>query len=146
MDKDGLLQKIVEYYLKSTEYNGLPIYTLADNFDDILCQLVDEDKVEILSSNDVINPHIKAFDVRADKHIQKENIRNKDILSVAYPSKSVLANIDLDLTMPYSGMLRKGAEQFEILYFDIEILERYANNPKFFIIDNGYRGSIYPED
>ena len=43
-------------------------------------------------------------------------------------------------------MLRKGAEQFEILYFDIEILERYANNPKFFIIDNGYRGSIYPED
>lgn len=146
MDKDGLLQKIVEYYLKSTEYNGLPIYTLADDFEDILCQLVDEDKVEILSSNDVINPHIKAFDVTADKHIQKGNIRNKDILSVAYPSKSVLANIDIDSTMPYSGMLRKGAEQFEILYFDIEILERYANNPKFFIIDNGYRGSIYPED
>ncbi|WP_336595768.1 hypothetical protein [Bacteroides acidifaciens] len=146
MDKESLLQKIVEYYLKSTEYNGLPICTLADNSDDVLCQLVDEDKVEILSSNDVINPHIKAFNVTTDKDIQKEYIRNKSILSVAYPSKMVLSGIDIDLTMPYSGMLRKGAEQFEILYFDIEILERYANNPKFFIIDNGYRGSIYPED
>ena len=43
-------------------------------------------------------------------------------------------------------MLRKGIKQFDIIFFDIEILERYANNPKFFIIDNGYRGSIYPED
>ena len=146
MDKEKLLQKIVDYYLKSTEYNGLPLCTFADNFDNILCQLVDEGKVEILSSSDVINPHIKAFDVTTDKDIQKEYIRNKDILSVAYPSKSVLSSIDIDSTMPYSGMLRRGIEQFEILYFNIEILERYVNNPKFFIIDNGYRGSIYPED
>lgn len=146
MDKERLLQNIVEYYLKSTEYNGFPLYDMADDLEDVLCQLIDEDKVEILSSNDVINPHIRAFDIAIDKKIQKENIRNKAILSVAYPSKSVLSNIDIDLTMPYSGMLRKGAEQFQIIYFDIEILERYANNPKFLIIDNGFRGSIYPED
>lgn len=146
MDKESLLQKIVEYYLRSTEYNGFPIYAIADDLEDSLCQLVDEDKVEILSSDDVINPHIKAFAVTTDKEIQKGYIHNKEVLSVAYPSKLVLSNIDIDSTMPYSGMLRKGAEQFDIIYFDIEILERYANNPKFFIIDNGYRGSIYPED
>jgi len=146
MDKEDLLQKIVEYYLKSTEYNGFPVNAMPSDLEDILCQLVDEDKVEILSSNDVINPHIKAFVVTTDKGTQKENIRNKAILSVAYPSKSVLSNIDIDLTMPYSSMLRRGVEQLEILYFDIEILERYVNNPKFFIVDNGYRGSIYPKD
>ena len=132
--------------MKSTEYNGFPLYAMTDDLEAVLCQLIDEDKVEILSSNDVINPHIKALDVVADKEVQKECIRNKEILSVAYPSKLVLSNIDIDSTMPYSGMLRKGAEQFEIVYFNIEILERYANNPKFFIIDYGYRGSIYPED
>lgn len=146
MDKESLLQMIVEQYLKSTEYNGFPIYDMEDDLIDFLCQLVDEDKIQILSLNDVINPHIKPFDVSTDKTIQKENIRSKTGLSVAYPSKLALSNIDIDLTMPYNGMLRKGVEQLKIIYFNIEILERYANNPKFFTIDYGYRGSIYPED
>lgn len=146
MDKESLLHKIIEHYLKSTEYNGYSIPAMESDLEDVLCQLVDEDKIEILSSNDVINPYIKAFDITTDKNIQKENIRNKEILSVAYPTKSALSNIDIDATMPYSGMLHKGMKQFEIIYFDIEILERYANNPIFFLIDYGYRGSIYPKD
>lgn len=146
MDKDILLRKIIERYLETTEYNGVPVRSLPYGSDDILCQLIDEDKIEIVSANDAINPHIKAFDVKTDKKTQKDNIRNKDVLSVVYPSKLALTGVDTDPTMPYSSMLRKGVGQLEILYFNVEILERYVNNPKFFIIDHGYRGSIYPED
>lgn len=42
--------------------------------------------------------------------------------------------------------MQKGREQFDIVFFDIEVLERYINNPKFLIMDNGYRGSIYIRD
>lgn len=43
-------------------------------------------------------------------------------------------------------MMQKGEKQFKIIYFNIEILERYINNPKFLVMDNGYRGKIYPKD
>jgi len=42
--------------------------------------------------------------------------------------------------------MQKGEEQFKIIYFNIEILERYVNNPKFVIMDNGYLGNIYLKD
>ena len=146
MNKEDLLEKIIERYLKSSDYNGTPIYTIGDDAKNLLCQLVDDGEIEILSENEAINPHIKAFDIVIDKERQKEYIWDSSILSVAYPSKRALSDVDIDATMPYTGMLRKGIKQFDIIFFDIEILERYANNPKFFIIDNGYRGSIYPED
>ena len=34
--------------LLSISVNGIPIYNMADDLEDILCQLFDEDKVEIL--------------------------------------------------------------------------------------------------
>ena len=42
--------------------------------------------------------------------------------------------------------MQKGEEQFNIIYFSIEILERYVNNPKYLIIDHGYRGKIDVKD
>lgn len=148
MNKSELLQKIVEYYLKSGSYNGVPLYTIGNdtNTENLLCQLVDDGEIEILSENEAINPHIKAFDIVIDKECQKKYIRDSSAFSVAYPSEQALRATDIDSTMPYTGMLRKGMKQFEIIFFDIEILERYANNPKFLIMDYGYRGSIYPED
>ena len=42
--------------------------------------------------------------------------------------------------------MRSGEAQFQIVYFNIEILERYINNPKYLIIDYGYRGEICLKD
>lgn len=41
--------------------------------------------------------------------------------------------------------MQNGKVQFDIIFFDVEILERY-NNPKFLIMDNGYRGCISIRD
>lgn len=77
---------------------------------------------------------------------QKENISKKTNYSVLYPTRKALESLPLDYTKPYSVLMQRGEKQFKIIYFSIEILERYANNPKFVIMDNGYRGNIYPKD
>lgn len=145
-NRDSLIKEIVNYYLTSKDYNGFPVH-LMDNCDiDLLCELIDDNLIEVLSSDDVLNPHIKAFNVRMDKQMQKERIHSHTDCCVLYPTELALSTIDFDHSMPYSSLMRKGAEQFDIVYFDIEILERYANNPMFFIADVGYRGTICLKD
>lgn len=117
------------------------------NYDyNALCELLDEGLIEVLSEKEVINPHIKGFNFNIPLDRQKENVSKRTNYSVLYPTKKALESILLDYSKPYSVLMQKGEKQFKIIYFNIEILERYANNPKFLIMDNGYRGNIYPKD
>ena len=146
IDKNMALNEIIDYYLNSKDFNGLELCRMKNYDYDILCNLIDENLIEVLSTNEVINPHIKGFDLSIPKEIQKSNISSKDNYSVLYPTPKALENIPIKYESPYTDLMRKGKEQFEIIYFNIEILERYINNPKFIVMDNGYRGNIYPSD
>lgn len=146
IDKDIALNEIIDYYLSSKDFNGLELFKLKNYDYDILCTLIEEDLIEVLSTNEVINPHIKGFDLNIPNETQKSNISSKNNHSVLYPTPKALENIPIKYESPYTDLMRKGKEQFEIIYFNIEILERYINNPKFIVMDNGYRGTIYPSD
>lgn len=144
--KESILKEIIEYYLSSHDFNGLPIYNMKNYDYLILCKLIDEGMIEVLSEKEVVNPHIKGFDFNIPLEQQKENISKKSNYSVLYPTKKALRTIPLDYSRPYTILMQKGEKQFKIIFFNIEILERYANNPQFSIMDNGYRGNIYPKD
>ncbi len=146
MKKKTVLNEVIGYYLKSNDFNGLPIYGMELYDYNALCQLIDEGLVEVLSGKEVINPHIKGFDINIPVELQKKNILNKENHAVLYPTKKALKPIAFDHTKPYTSLLQKGEKQFAIVYFSIEILERYANNPMFVIMDSGYRGNIYIRD
>ena len=146
MDKETVLNEIISFYLESHDFNGLPVYNMKFYDYDILCELIDEGLVIVLSDKEVLNPHIKSFDFDIPLDRQKENVSSKVNYSVLYPTEKALESIPPDHAKPYSDLLQKGEEQFKIIYFDIEILERYNNNPKFLIMDNGYRGDIYVKD
>lgn len=146
MSKLELLSKIKEYYLTSRDFNGLPIYKITDyNIDDII-SLVNEGLVAVLSDREVINPHIKGFNLELSKEHQIENIKDTKRISCLYPTPKALADAEIDNTVPYTAKLCSGEAQFKIVYFNIEILERYINNPKYLIIDYGYRGEICLKD
>lgn len=146
MKKQTVLNEIIKYYITSHDFNGLPVYNMKYYDYNILCELIDESLIEVLSEKEVINPHIKGFDFNIPLEQQKENISKKTSYSVLYPTRKALEAVSLDYTKPYSVLMQKGEKQFKIIYFNIEILERYVNNPKFLIMDNGYRGNIYPKD
>lgn len=146
MKKETVLNEIIKHYIKSHDFNGLPVYNMKYYDYNILCELIDEGLIEVLSEKEVINPHIKGFDFNIPAERQKVNISNKENYSVLYPTKKALESVPMDYTKPYSILMQKGEKQFKIIYFSIEILERYVNNPKFVIMDNGYRGNIYVKD
>ena len=147
MDKHkSILKEIVTYYLESPDFNGLPIYNMKQYDHDALCKLIDDGLVLVVSDREVPNPHIKVLKLNIPIEVQKSNVSEATSYAVIYPTEKALACIDADLTKPYTALLEKGHAQLEILFFNIEILERYANNPLFRIIDFGYRGSIWPRD
>ncbi len=146
MKKETVLNEIINYYIESDDFNGLSVYNMKNYDYNILCELIDEGLIEVLSEKEVVNPHIKGFDFIIPINQQKENIAKNTNYSVLYPTKKALESIPLDYRKPYSLLLQKGVKQFKIIYFNIEILERYFNNPKFIIIDGGYCGKIYVKD
>ena len=146
INKDDVLNEIKDYYINSRDYNGLPVYNMTNYSYELLCELIDEGLIEILNERDVLNPHIKGFKIITDKTTQKSYVESPNAHSVVYPTSNALKNIPKDYASPYTTMMKEGCEQFHIIYFNIEILERYANNPKYSIIDYGYRGSIYLQD
>ena len=71
---------------------------------------------------------IIGFNVRMDKQLQKDRIHSHPDSCVLYPTHLALNTVDFDHSMPYSSLMRKGTEQFEIVYFNIEILERVRHS------------------
>jgi hypothetical protein len=59
--KEKILTEITNYYLQSRDFNGLPLGRLDNDQEDLICELIDEGKIEVLSSNFVLNPYIKAL-------------------------------------------------------------------------------------
>ncbi|HHU03252.1 MAG TPA: AAA family ATPase [Christensenellaceae bacterium] len=144
--REKILNEVITYYLGSSEFNGLPIYTMKNYDYEILSELINNQYILVLSEREVNNPHIKAFNYNIPIEKQKSNISELRLHSVLYPTPKALDTISPDLSKPYTALLQKGEAQFKIVFFNIEILERYANNPQFKIIDFGYRGSILPND
>lgn len=146
MNKSELLDTIIEFYLSSGDYNGLPIYNIPDYDFRRMKELIEEGQVEAISENDVFNPHIRGFTLNLSVEKQIENAKNIQGHTCFYPTEKALANRKPNYKKPYTDLLESGIPQLHIIFFDIEILERYINNPKYIILDNGYRGTIFLKD
>lgn len=146
MNKAELLEYIISFYLSSGDFNGVPNYDIEDYNQADMLDLIDDGLVETISENEAINPHIKGFDFALTREQHKENAISKNGHVCFYPTSKALQRIVVDSSKPYTALLQKGTAQFELIFFDIEVLERYINNPKYEIIDYGYKGSIFIKD
>ncbi len=141
-----LLDEVIEYYLNSGKFNGMPIYQIKEYNEENMILLIKNKMVEAISERDVLNPHIRGFELDLSIEHQIENAKDYNAHTCFYPTEKALKRVKVDGKRPYSALMQQGKAQFDIIYFDIEILERYNNNPKFLIMDNGYRGSICVKD
>jgi hypothetical protein len=101
--KENVLNEIIKYYITSNDFNGLPIYQMEYYNYKILCKLIDDGLIEVLSEKEVINPHIKGFDLNISAEKQKENISKRANHSVLYPTLETLKSVSID----HSIRLRK---------------------------------------
>lgn len=144
--KEKILDEIVNHYINSSRFNGVPIYNMDDYDINSIIELINEGMIEAISECDVLNPHIKGFDLKLSKEHQIESARNLNSHTCFYPTDKALQTIKIDYKRPYTALMQTGKAQFDIIFFDVEILERYNNNPKYLIMDNGYRGCISVKD
>lgn len=140
--KDFILQQIKNKYLKSNDFNGLPAYQIGEQNRKIILELFKENSIDVISSKFILNPHIKLFNLNVSEEEVIEEIENNYNEIVLYPSEKVLKCESVNIKKPFTEELVKGKPQLEVVYFNIEILEEYYNNPKYDITFNGYKGNI----
>ena len=156
---------VYDFFIESNDYNGIPLRQVSTELGieyiesiDIIKQLVNDGLVMIQSST---NPHIYNFEHCTEWQIEilesakgiTETIENNGLFEIhyentqfpicLYPTHSVLKKKrDISTMGFYSKRLALCEPQFKVIYFDLNVLERYSNDPRYELHYNSYSGYI----
>ena len=167
--KQQILTSVYIFFISSHDFNGMPLRDVSRKFEidyvesiELVKDLVRYGNISIQSST---NPHIihtqhyaidgqlKVLDMAKDN---KEEIlfsagditftsENTDYPICLYPSPDYLrSNRDVSelIEKPYTKMLALGEPQLEVHFFEIDVLERYYNDPRYRFEFEDYSGTI----
>lgn len=149
-NKEHILYQIYDYFVTSSDYNGLSLDNLTDSVNSaiiqILIELIDEESVCVIAQSHDENPHIIRFGFLA-KEEQITYLKKYDGHETIclYPSPSYLkkhrnvSNLELQ---PFNKMMALGFPQLKACYFNYDILNTYASDPRMNMKFNDYSGSI----
>ncbi|MEM9291657.1 MAG: AAA family ATPase [Acidobacteriota bacterium] len=152
---NNMLGTIINFYLSSSDFNGMPIGELLNQFNgteedliDELRSLLTEHKIVVLGGA-TENPHILRFPppeptVQADL-LTSPNPHHTCI----YPSPAVLKESishSLFTNEPYRRLLALGEPQLSFRAFDLIVLEHYRNDPRYDYYNNDISGQIVIAD
>lgn len=159
---------VYNFFVESNDFNGIPLRSISEELDidykesiDIIKELVGEEIISIQSST---NPHIIGFQ-HYEKDIQYKilddakniTVEIKDFNGIKlahenteypiciYPS-TVLLKEKRDLANYgnkfFSKQLALAEPHLKAKYFDVEVLDRYYNDPRFDFQFQNYSGKI----
>lgn len=166
--EDKIRNRVYEFFIESNDFNGIPIRNISEEFQIdykesivLIKKLVTDNSISIISST---NPHIIGFRHYPIEHQLKILEDAKDITVTVekfgeisfssentefpiclYPSQDYLkSNRDTSLydTAVYTKLLALAHPQLSPRFFEIEVLERYANDPRFNFQFEDYSGRI----
>jgi len=141
MNGDELIFAVVNQYLSSGDYNGLPAYALTrDGAIDLvdlkalLRPLIESDSIAVNFGEVHVNPHIRAF---PDPPARDQLSRLQDFSGdsfVLYPTPTMLARrvnpLDFE-GRPFSLRLALGAPQLSYESFDLAVIDHYRRDPRY---------------
>lgn len=166
--EDKIRNRVYDFFIKSNDFNGIPLRNISVEFEidyqesiDLIKNLVVDNSVSIQSST---NPHIIGFqhyptesqlkilddakEVTVDKKKFGEitvSFENTEFPICLYPSQEYLkSNRDLNefKSAEYTKLLATAEPQLSLRFFEIEVLERYSNDPRFDFKFEDYSGKI----
>jgi hypothetical protein len=150
--ENKIINLVIEKYVNSYDFNGFPMKNLIEEIqinEKILIQeirrLIEEEKLSISLYG---NPHIKAFDYPIEDQINFLENRSLEEI-VLYPTRLVLkGRVDEEKykDKPFSRMLLEGYPQFHQCYFELAVLERYKNDPRYYLYDDGTNLDLWIKD
>ena len=143
-----LEDKIASHYINSNDFNGVAIASiqrsLRPGLKAALADLVEAGRLSVQSERWNNNPSVKLLkdcEIEAQLKALEEPGR-----CALYPTEAAIhARFDLDASyrlMPYSRRLAESEPQLTPVFFDLGVLERYREDPRYrFKFPHG-RGSI----
>lgn len=166
--KNKIQTIVYDFFVNSSDFNGIPLRNISQKLNieyevsiDLIKELVIEDIVSIQSST---NPHIIGFQhypIDSQLRILEEAKKTKEVTHsfgdfkissedtefpiCLYPSK-----IFLSKNRPlaefgnacYTQQLALGEPHLKPIFFEIEVLDRYSNDPRFDFKFEDYSGRI----
>lgn len=166
--KQKILDSVYNFFISSHDFNGMPLRDVSKEFEidyvesiELVKDLVRNGSISIQSST---NPHIIGWhhDIAWQIEIleQAKSIKEHPVFSFGnlqvmaedteypiclYPSKSYLKehrDVSDLIDSPYTKQLTLGEPQLEFHFFEIDVLERYYNDPRYRFDFDDYSGSI----
>lgn len=151
MNRAEILAKATEFYSKSMDANGLPYASLlreaedAASLEETVCAAARAGDIEVRFESAEINPHIRRLPRHMIPDFEYSYERHGLAGACLYPS---IENIEstLDLTRlnnePYSLRLWAGGNHLDLVFFDLDVLDRYRSDPRFNYQQHFFGGSI----
>ncbi|MFZ4860966.1 hypothetical protein ACL9RF_02150 [Sphingobacterium sp. Mn56C] len=166
--KNKIQTIVYDFFVNSSDFNGIPLRNISQKLNieyeasiDLIKELVIEDIVSIQSST---NPHIIGFQhypIESQLTILEEAKKIKEVIHsfgdfkissentefpiCLYPSKIFLSK---NRTLAefgnacYTQQLALGEPHLKPIFFEIEVLDRYSNDPRFDFKFEDYSGRI----
>jgi hypothetical protein len=152
--RNQLLALVTARYLASEEFNGLPGDFILCEFEEgevlqVIETLVRENQISLNFGNFHPNPHIKALRARPAEE-QIATLRKRSLGSACvYPERPHLETVVDQQTFngrPYILALALGGAQLSHVAFDLSVLERYRNDPRYLFRNDDISGQISIRD
>jgi len=151
--KKVIEQAVVEYYLKSNDFNGIQIWNLLSvvgkewvEIKQLIQDLIKSDLIRIIDEKTDINPNIIRIGFEPlEIQLEKANADEPGYMCL-YPGKSILkkmVNPDDYKSEPYKLRLALGEPQLSYVSFDLSVLEFYRNDPRYRYENDDIQGRIH---
>lgn len=146
---DDLLAKVIDHYLTSREFNGLPVGESTGPTTNAE-QLIRDGLVQLVTSTDYLNTHIRPW-LKDDWERQVDELADVacgQLQGCMYPTPAAMQTHapQLTHTAPYRDRMIMGHGTLELVFFDLAALENYVNDPVFNFTfgDDGLRLATAP--
>jgi hypothetical protein len=148
--------RVVDFYQASSDFNGIPLLTLASDLHmpgealtPRLKDHIEAGSVALVCGNRHPNPHIRALPDEAIsdqlKHLSDGAFLARYPAACLYPTEKVLTDrVDRGAyaLRPFTLLLALGAPQLSHVSFDLSVLEFYRNDPRYDYYCDDVSGSI----
>ena len=149
LDKQTIESRVVDYYLNSRDYNGLPVPKLAKSLGvviedvlDLAVQMVKAGRIFIPSPYQT-NPFIKVFDAPVDEQLLHIDKRDPGLIC-PYPTEAAISD-SIDVSKyddkPFTRLMVLANPKFLPFKFQLDVLDAYHRDPRydFYFYDFGGR-------
>lgn len=130
---EGLLSAIIEHYLGSGDFNGLPLGSSSEPHT-YLEGLIRAGQAQLVTEKDWMNTHIRPWATATDLQLERLGpVLRGELGACLYPTPEALAGRDLAeyRDRPFLQRRAEGQGDLELVFLRMPAIEDYRNDPRY---------------